>query len=779
MSFLGVAFLLALPLAAAPLVLHLMDRRRNVVIDWGAMEFLVAASTRQTSARRLKQWALLLLRILAIGALILALAQPLIPSGWLGTCHQQETIFVIDNSMSTGRSDGDQTLMQTSLDRARDEIAKMSPGDRIRVLTTAPYPIWRRNDGSHLGGRRIDSTATDSVIQDLQSIQPTQARSDLLAGLMTAIQMNSDPTMNRRRIVLLTDGQATDWRMSDTEGWTHFRNRLAHLPSPTELKVIQVSGDTASRGNVAVEGVRSRQTRVGVNESIELTTTLRNHDLHSLASARRVRWWVDGETLFDGSIDAIEPDTSTESSWTHSFNKPGAYRISATISGEDDLPADNEASVVIEVVEEIPILIVEGESRLRDTQADSFFVLAALGRLDEQPAVGRSVYAPTVVSGDQIASVDLNSFQVVVVPNLTKLDRDVLKSLSQFVTGGGGLWVALGPRTEVDDFNANWFAKGGGISPVALDRIVTESSSDPDARPPVTINPFGSDHPATKQISNHQQLDLGGVVVDRRFQYSLDGSNDQHRVLLTLNSGAPIVIEKLLGRGRVIVQAIPLRMQWSDLARSQAFVVMVRDWMDYLSEPRATEFNLQPGDPLVFRVGSEKGSLTGMLTTPQNESIELAADGLGDAVFRTTRTSLPGAYQLETGLAGDAIPFQVARDPRESNLSPLSQGEQKRLEDLAGIESATGDTAAAGSRPTDPLWPWLLMGLITLITLELLLSGMLARDRFGGTGETKNGSSSDSELAISETSFPVLGNSPRVGGVKKSVVASEPSELTA
>ena len=52
MSFLSFAFLFALPLALAPILLHLFDRQRNVVIEWGAMQFLVEAARRRQNARR-------------------------------------------------------------------------------------------------------------------------------------------------------------------------------------------------------------------------------------------------------------------------------------------------------------------------------------------------------------------------------------------------------------------------------------------------------------------------------------------------------------------------------------------------------------------------------------------------------------------------------------------------------------------------------------------------------------------------------------------------------
>lgn len=55
MSFLSLAFLAALPLALAPVVLHLIDRQRNVVIQWGAMQFLMEAATKRTQARRLRE----------------------------------------------------------------------------------------------------------------------------------------------------------------------------------------------------------------------------------------------------------------------------------------------------------------------------------------------------------------------------------------------------------------------------------------------------------------------------------------------------------------------------------------------------------------------------------------------------------------------------------------------------------------------------------------------------------------------------------------------------
>lgn len=778
MSFLGVAFLFAIPLAAAPLILHLLDRRRNVAIQWGAMEFLIAASARKSSTRRLKQWALLLLRMLAIAALIFALARPMIPSGWIGGTEQGETIFVVDNSMSTSRIIGDRTTMQRIIDRAEAELAEGRVGDRIRVLTTAPYPIWIANGGVRAGGIRIAPNTMGTLAGQFQAIEPTLGGSDLLAGLMTAVQADTLPTPQRRRIVLLTDGQAADWQMGDSEGWEQFRAMLSKQTIMTELEIIDIAQQADSLpmesdartskgnvavGNVAVDKVRLRRERVGVNEVILATATVHNHHDSLPAESTTIIWEVDGREVATGIVDQLDPLGASEISWSHSFDQPGEHRITARMESKDTMPADDHASVVVQIVREIPVLIVESQWELSDTQQDAFFVRAALGWLDESTQEGYSIYKPRIVQDKRLGTVDLSLYHAVVVPSLRSLKRSSLESLRGFVYDGGGLWVGLGARTDIDEFNSQWFAGGSGLSPLSIDRIIGEASLGSE-RPPLRINPFGSEHPAVAQVADNQQSDLGAVVVDRRIRFTVAETNEQPSVLLTLSNGDPLAVEKLVGRGRVIVQSIPLRMQWSDLTRSQSFVMMVHDWIDYLAQPRSTRFNLQPGDSIVYRGDATDDLLSGMLTTPRNDAIELASDGFGDPILRTNRTSLPGSYTLETSVAGDGIPFEVARDVRESDLTTLSPLEQRQLAELSGIESMAADDSATPSGPTDPLWPYLLLGLIGLVTTELLLSGVLARERFGAGGLSQSDSEAKGIVSLPETHFPTLNVPPSTTG---------------
>ncbi|MBC7967630.1 MAG: BatA domain-containing protein, partial [Fuerstia sp.] len=251
MGFLSITFLVALPLALAPILLHLFDRRRNVTIEWGAMEFLLQAATRRTSARKLKQWILLALRVLAIAALVLALARPKLPGHWFGNSDRGETVFVIDNSMSTLRESDDTTLFAKLIERATEELNGIAPGDSVRVLLASPYPVW-----AMAGDVRVGSGSRELVVEQFQEIQPTNGSSDLLAAMFTAVQADADQNTQKRRIVLLTDGQATDWKTSDTSGWQRFQEVLKSASIPTQFDVIELDAKTPKSTNIAVNSVR-------------------------------------------------------------------------------------------------------------------------------------------------------------------------------------------------------------------------------------------------------------------------------------------------------------------------------------------------------------------------------------------------------------------------------------------------------------------------------------------------------------------------------------------
>src|SRR5438132_5254833 len=106
MSFglLNAVMLLGMVGVAIPPLIHLLNRRRYDVVDWGAMQFLQIS---EVTRRRLmlEEVLLMLLRMGLLGVLVLGLAGPFMKSSLgarLGARPNRDVVLVFDGSYSMG-----------------------------------------------------------------------------------------------------------------------------------------------------------------------------------------------------------------------------------------------------------------------------------------------------------------------------------------------------------------------------------------------------------------------------------------------------------------------------------------------------------------------------------------------------------------------------------------------------------------------------------------------------------------------------------------------------
>src|SRR4051794_13124146 len=103
MTFLSAPLLFGLALAAVPLIIHLLNRRRFQLVEWAPMKYLKLTIRSNRRRMRIEQLLLLLLRTLAIIMLILAIARPVlsrhVSGAWLTHGSRVSRVIVLDDSL--------------------------------------------------------------------------------------------------------------------------------------------------------------------------------------------------------------------------------------------------------------------------------------------------------------------------------------------------------------------------------------------------------------------------------------------------------------------------------------------------------------------------------------------------------------------------------------------------------------------------------------------------------------------------------------------------------
>ena len=167
---------------------------------------------------------------------------------------------------------------------------------------------------------------------------------------------------------------------------------------------------------------------------------------------------------------------------------------------------------------------------------------------------------------------------------------------------------------------------------------------------------------------------------------------------------------------------------------------MVYEWLWYLAEPSLPQFHLASGQAYELTLPNRPVIDQATLTGPMGETapLTMAGDAEGQRVVRVTDTVVPGDYRVELSREGKSVsvhPFQVERDVAESDLAPLEDEMIERLRSQAHMlfdeetSQAVSEDAIPGERRQEPLWFWLLMGVVLFLVGESALACSIAKSR--------------------------------------------------
>ncbi len=202
-------FLSLLPLAAAPVVFHLLMRRNRKTVMFSTELFFDSMKPQLSFHRKFREPLLLVARTLLLLFLLLALARLAFPGmgNILGLGGKQAVVVVIDNSSSMqGRAEGsERSKLTLALEGARALLQNMDERGQAAVVLLVPDP-----SAAGFGGMTTDK---EGLLGFLESIRATEATGDPGKALLRGMALLRDASSGGGgSLHVFTDLQESEWK---------------------------------------------------------------------------------------------------------------------------------------------------------------------------------------------------------------------------------------------------------------------------------------------------------------------------------------------------------------------------------------------------------------------------------------------------------------------------------------------------------------------------------------------------------------------------------------
>ena len=667
------AFLAGLAALVIPIVLHLRHRDKDRPQRFPSLMFLEQLPIRTAERRRITDWPLLLLRVLALALLALAFARPIWSREAAAERSQRvrAVVVLLDRSLSMGHRD----VWPAAVDSARRVIASLGASDRVALVLF--------DDEADV----VQSFTTEkrAALAALARATPAPRGTRYAAALRAARQLALRAGDATPEVVIITDLQRSG--VSGVVG--------LDLPNGLSVRTIAVGAKSASNTSVASVGIHRIVEPLRTMLSVDTRIASREGNASRTAHATLT---LNGRPT--GRRDVVLPATGDVRVVFEPVLLP-AGRVRGSVSLDNDaLAADDTFHFAFSADDALKVLLVAPDDAVGD---ETLFFERAL-------AVGR---APAVrIERVRAGTLDARSLERAAMVMLWDSPPPVGSAgiaLTDWVRGGGGLAIAAGRR-----FPARMPATP--LLPAAVngmaDRLTDRGGSLGDVR---------FDHPLFAAFrSAPSALSAARFLRYPRFE-PVPGAD----VIARFDDGLPAVVERREGLGRIVLIGAPLDTRSGDFPVQSAYLPFLARLVLYTSGRDATTLARSTGQSWLL-----PGTLgEPAVLTPAGAIIRPARDTVGSTV--ALRES--GVYALYEGrVQGEPVGFLAVNAPtNESDLTPVDAREL-----LLGVRQSAASADASSDAPTPAeiegrqrLWRILLV----VVALLLLAETFVANRGWRGT----------------------------------------------
>jgi hypothetical protein len=770
-----------LPLAAIPIILHLLMLHRLKTVELSTFRFLFDSYVQQRRRMRFLEALLAMLRTLFLLLLVLVFCRPVVkhwselfPSG-----SGNEIVMLVDCSASMNARTAGMSAFERAKRAAESIVERLTPQDRLTVIRVTAKP------DEVLSQFAVDRELIRNKIEELKT---GPSRANLFAALTHLFGPEAERRPDRM-VYVFTDCQASGWREVRNQGLERA------IPPETQLKVVNV-GSNQPMPNLAVVGDARQWQRAVVGLPVFLQTRVAYHAKASSGGAPQevtLKVFIDEKEVTRQQV-TLKPGETAVRRIQYYPTEPGIHRGRFEIAGRapDAFPDDDHFLFTLQVVPQLKVVLVNGNPAADPVESECFFLSSALSsRREPTPAEKQAEEKRLAAMGlakdfyraldvQEVSERTLNAetvrdASVVILANCGGLGPQQFAWLRDFVAAGGGLLIFPGERVNPDIYNTQFLSVAGSqqepLTPVRLGRPDGDlDKADMFER----LAAVDFTHPILSVFDVANTKFFDAVFFQRRFPLVIpEKQRDKVWTLASFTKGTPALVESRFGDGIVLLAAFPADKKWTNLpARGgHAFVPLILRSVSYAQHRPDVEAPLvvPPNGVAEIAVNKVWGQPNGKVTDPAGRVSTLAFERAGSRqVAAFEGTAEKGYYNIEVQ-SGQAQQtknvgvFAVNVAPEESDFATL--GEEQLRELLPNTQLTVVDASAEAQQEHNlnddgkEIWRWLIWILFPLIVVEFLLATLSGRR--GAAEETPSVAERIREFTPGSWVGRMTGESPR------------------
>jgi len=496
-----------------PIIIHLFNFKRFKPIYFSSLKFLKNVTAENKNKSKIKNWLLLLIRLLALACIIIAFAQPFVPirnTPLIDIKQKSIAHIYVDNSFSMNAETEKGIAIEIAKAKAIELVNSFSEDIQIKIIN---------NDSKS----KLPFLNKERAITQLQEIQATSASKAFSQVLK---ESSVTGTASNNKIYLFSDFQK-------------YQADFDKMPQDSSLNISLMPLSTQSRNNLYIDSCWFENTAHKMNQNEELKIRVYNSSNKGFRKIP-IKLFINDSLKTVSNFD-IEAQENKELSLRFKNHISGIYSGKIEIS-DYPITYDNKLYFSYKIQKSAEIISINQERENRYISQlfsdEQYFTLINLSK-------------------SQFHQVDLSKTKLIILNQLSDMQSGFRQKISHYLNQGGQVLVL--PEDENNDSNNELLSELGSSLFTQVDSLTKTVAS-------IELNAE-----IYKQVFKKLKEDARLPQIYRHFKLS-ESKNQISIPLWRSKSGENLFSQSKVGQGKLYISSFKFDPQWTNAIKHPLFV---------------------------------------------------------------------------------------------------------------------------------------------------------------------------------------------------------------